>query len=185
MREAGLRPADRLRRRRPGDHQLRRGRAVAEDRRPARYVAGRRRLARLKAAMMHEGVRRWLRKVAPRTRRYGLGLHRRRSCSPRPACSTASVWRRTGRAAPVCRALSRRLGRRRGALCRRRQGLDLGRRHYRHRHGAGAGRGRSRRGGRQPDRPPLRAAMPAGPATSRSSARCCRRRPPPTRRSPR
>ena len=80
------------------------------------------------------------------------------SCWRRPACSTASGWPRTGRAASAWRERFPAAHRRcRVALRRRRQGVDLGRRDHRHRHGARPGRGRPRRGDRQPDRTPFRA----------------------------
>ena len=139
----------------------RRGAAEPEDRRPARHAAGRRRLARAEGAMMaRQDVRRWLCKVAPGTTRYGS------VCTGAFVLAAAGSPRRQaggdalGELRSPGRALSRAQRRCRSALRRRRQGLDLGRRHHRHRHGAGPGRGRSRRRHRQPDRAPLRALCP-------------------------
>ena len=115
----------------------------------------------LKAAMAHEGVRRWLQQGGAAHATATARSAPAPSCWPRPGLldgkRVATHWASCARLAERFPAL---VGRCRGALRRRRQGLDLGRRHHRHRHGAGAGRGRSRRGDRQPDRAPLRALCP-------------------------
>ena len=106
-RAAGLRRADRLARRRRRRHQLRRGAAEPQDRRPARHAAGGRRLARPQG---RDGARRICGAGCARWRpRRGATARSAPapSCWRRRGCSTASAWRRTGRAASAWPSASR------------------------------------------------------------------------------
>ena len=85
--------------RRRRDVQRGRGDPEPQDRRPARHLAGRRRLARPEG---RDGARRSAALAARRGAQgeaLRLGVHRRLRAGGGRACSTASAWRPTGRAA--------------------------------------------------------------------------------------
>ena len=134
-----------------------RGDPEPQDRRPARHLAGGRRLARPESRY---GARRPAALVAhggAQGEALRLGVHRR----VRPGGSGAARRQARGDALGKLRApgpeVSSARGRRRFALRRRRQDLDLGGSNDRHRHGAGPGRSRPWRCHGEPDRAAFRA----------------------------
>ncbi len=115
----------------------------------------------LKAAMARDDLRRWLRAGGAQGQALRLGVHRRVRAGGGGAAGRQARGDALGKLRAPGAGLPGARGRRRFALRRRRQDLDVGRRHDRHRHGAGAGRGRPWRCHGEPDRAALRALCPA------------------------